>query len=125
MTTTATPTTPQTTRPRPKRRHEVKCWRDPFAQFRAGIKLADVRRADDRDYRRGDELLQREYVAAEDRYTGTALLLEITHVTRFAGPLPVMLQDDRGQLVPAVVLSTKLLEVGTFEQLAATKVGSK
>jgi hypothetical protein len=33
-----------------------------------------------------------------------------------------MLQDDRGQLVPAVVLSVQLLQVGTYEQLRATQV---
>jgi hypothetical protein len=107
---------------RPIARHDVKCWVQPFAEFRGGRKRADCRRADDRDYRRGDELLEREYVASDDRYTGAAVLLRITHVTRFAGPLPLMLQDDRGQLVPAVVLSVQLLQVGTYEQLRATQV---
>jgi hypothetical protein len=118
MTTTTTTTIP----PRPTTRHHVKCWVQPFAEFRSGLKRADVRRADDRDYRRGDELLEREYVSSEDRFTGAALLLKITHVTRFAGALPLFLQDDRGQLVRAVVLSVELQQVGTFEQLAATKV---
>jgi hypothetical protein len=107
---------------RPITRHDVKCWGQPFAEFRGGRKRADVRRADDRDYRRGDELLEREYVASEDRFTGAALLLRITHVTRFAGALPITLQDDRGQLVAGVVLSVQLLQVGTYEQLAATQV---
>lgn len=118
--TTTTTTTEQGTRP--ITRHDVKCWRDPFTMFRAGVKRADVRRADDRDYRRGDELLEREFIAAEDRYTGAALLLKITHVTKFAGPLPLYLQTDKGQWVPAVVLSVKLLQVGTYEQLRATRV---
>lgn len=118
---TTTTTTAQTTTRQPTR-HEVKCWRDPFAMFRSAAKRADVRRADDRDYRRGDELLEREYIAGEDRYTGAALLLQITHVTKFAGPLPLFLQTERGEWVPAVVLSVKLLQVGTFEQLAATQV---
>lgn len=107
---------------RPIKRHELKCWVQPFFEFRTGAKRADVRRCDDRDYRRGDELLEREYVASEDRYTGAALLLRILHVTKFAGHLPIHLQTDDGKLVPAVALSVEILQVGTFEQLAATQV---
>lgn len=123
MSTTTTRKTPEPAPiQRPITRHTVKCWVQPFADFRAGRKRADVRRCDDRDYRRGDELLEREFIASEDRYTGAALLVRILHVTKFAGHLPIHVQDEAGKLIPAVVLSVQLLQVGNYDQLAATQV---
>lgn len=127
MTTSPTTTTEIPNNPRPAKRHEAKIWVQPFNDLQAGIKRADARRCDDRDFRRGDELLEREYVASSSYYTGRAILCRITHITRFAGELPlcaIQIDEERGtsKTVQLAVLSIEVLQVGTYEQLAATKV---
>lgn len=133
MTTTTTTTRPTTppilTTGRPAKRHEVKCWVQPFNDLLAGTKRADLRRCDDRNFRKGDELLEREYIAGSDIFTGRALICRITHITRFAGELPlgaIEIDEERGQrsLVPLACLSVEVLEVGLYEALSATQVNA-
>lgn len=49
--------------------HVVKCWPEPFAAVKSGAKPWELR-VNDRDYRTGDMLIQREWSPAADAYTG-------------------------------------------------------
>lgn len=49
--------------------HEVKCWKAPFAAVKSGAKPWELR-FNDRDYRVGDTLRQREWDDVDCRYTG-------------------------------------------------------
>lgn len=76
-------------------RHVLKLWTDQFVAMQLGAKRADVRRCDDREFRRGDELLYRDYVASTDSYSGMAMLAGVTHITRAAGMLDLFGRDMR------------------------------
>ncbi len=68
--------------------HELKCWPDPFSAVWRGDKTAELRR-DDRGFQVGDVLLIREYDTTAGGYTGRALRVCVSHITRcsnFAGP---------------------------------------
>lgn len=74
---------------RPAMVHELKCWSGFFEDMFNGKKNFDVRR-DDRGYREGDVLRQREYLApieieTEGSYTGRELRQRVTYVMR--GPM--------------------------------------
>lgn len=103
-------------------RHVLKLWTDQFDAMKSGAKRADVRRCDDRNFIRGDEVLYRDYTAGADKYSGRALLGRITHLTRGAGLFQIFgrVYSQEGPLVPIVVLSIELLEVGDFERLNGT-----
>jgi hypothetical protein len=106
-------------------RHELKLWTDQFIAMQVGTKKADVRRCDDREFRRGDENLYRDYSQKSDSYTGRAMLARITHITRVAGTLDLFGVQNEGKTtdgisVPIAVLSIELLEIGTYEALTAT-----
>lgn len=49
--------------------HEVKCWSKPFAAVKSGAKPWELR-INDRDYRTGDTLIQREWSPDAKGYTG-------------------------------------------------------
>jgi hypothetical protein len=121
------------------RRHELKLWTSAFDEMASGRKRADVRRCDDRDFRRGDEILYRHYLPTGDCYSGRALLARVTHLVRWAGDLELcgILSNGGGpatqeilragsrmtvQLVRIVVLSIEVLEVGPYEGLKQTAV---
>lgn len=74
-------------------RHELKLWTDQFLAMQLGAKRADVRRCDDREFRRGDEILYRDFAAVTETYSGMAMLARITHLTRAAGMLDLFGRD--------------------------------
>lgn len=69
--------------------HTLKCWPPHFEEVAAGRKLADIR-PDDRGFRVGDVIIQREYDPAvavttdgeRGRYTGRVCICTITHIMR-------------------------------------------
>ena len=111
-------------------RHVLKLWTDQFAAMQLGEKRADVRRSDDREFRRGDEVLYRDYSARSKEYSGRALLARITHLPRAAGFLDLYGAQNEGKTTdgisfPIVVLSIEVLEVGQFVDLEKTAPGLK
>ena len=64
----------------PERQHELKTWPGAFEAVRVGAKNYEIRK-DDRDFQVGDVLFLREYVVAEDRYTGRTLRVRVTYKT--------------------------------------------
>lgn len=108
-------------------RHELKLWTDQFIAMQVGAKRADVRRCDDRKFRRGDEILFLDYTARTG-YSGMAMLARITHLTRAAGMLDLygVLNEGStkdGTSFPIVVLSIEVLEIGAYEALKRTTPG--
>jgi len=108
-------------------RHVLKLWTDQFDAMQSGAKRADVRRCDDRNFLRGDEVVYRDYTAGNAKYSGRALLARITHLTRVAGYLDLFGVENRGRPTdglshPLVVLSVELLEVGEYERLRGTVI---
>lgn len=110
---------------RAKLRHELRIWADSFHAISLGLKRAEVRRCDDRDFRRGDELLLREYTAGVGVYTGRAILVKVTHLVRWAGELELhgQAQAEAGAAgppcaVPIVVMSFDVLEIDQHDNLA-------
>lgn len=72
---------------RPAMVHDLKCWTGMFEDMFNGRKTFDLRK-DDRGYREGDLLRQREFIAADDTggvYTGRELRQRVTYVMR--GPM--------------------------------------
>lgn len=113
--------------PRPVTRHELKLWADQFESLARGLKRADIRRSDDRDFRRFDELLFRQYTARNDRYSGRALLARVTHLACWAGFLELYGAEKRGLVTdglmyPIVVLSIEVLEIGSYQNLRRTSI---
>jgi hypothetical protein len=113
-------------------RHVLKLWTDQFVAMQSGDKRADVRRSDDREFRRGDEVLYRDYSARSEEYSGRALLARITHLTRAAGFLDLYGAQNEGKTtdrisfpIVVVVLSIEVLEVGQFADLEKTAPGIK
>ena len=77
-------TTPATDIPSPARvplRHDLKCWPAFFDAIAAGRKCHDLRRAHDRAFQVGDQLLLREFDPQSRAYTGRRQLVEITYIT--------------------------------------------
>lgn len=68
--------------------HELKCWTGFFEEMFNGRKNFDIRK-DDRGYREGDVLRQREFIAPEEAargtYTGRELRQRVTYIMR--GPM--------------------------------------
>lgn len=72
-------------------KHELKTWPKEFQAVLEGAKRHEVRRSDDRTFRKGDEVVLQEYRTAQPGklvlavgYTGRELTFTIGHVT--AGP---------------------------------------
>jgi hypothetical protein len=67
-------------------KHELKCWPEPFAAVREGVKTHEIREAIDRSYSVGDVLEMREWVPSltllDGRYTGRRVSVKVTHITR-------------------------------------------
>ena len=59
--------------------HELKTWPGSYVPVAAGIKTCEFRK-NDRDFKRGDLLVLREYLPKEYRYTGNVVLAFVTHV---------------------------------------------
>ncbi len=60
--------------------HEVKTWADPFRATWSGDKPYEIRN-DDRGYRVGDVLHEREWYEHCDAYSGREMFARITHKT--------------------------------------------
>ncbi len=60
--------------------HELKTWPEAFRAILTGAKTYEIRQQD-RDFMVGDYLHLREYVPAEDRYTGREITVEVTYMT--------------------------------------------
>ena len=71
---------------RDARVHNLKCWPQFFDAIAEGHKRHDLRRARDRDFRVGDELLLREYDPAAEIYTGRWQRVKVTYVTSALQP---------------------------------------
>lgn len=67
--------------------HDLKCWREPFAQVWAGKKLFEFRR-NDRDFTVDDVLLLREWNERRETYTGRAIRVRITYILDEGFDLP-------------------------------------
>lgn len=61
--------------------HEVKCWPEFFQRVKHGIKTFEIRR-DDRDYKSGDYLKQREWEPSTEKYTGEEVTHRIGYIMR-------------------------------------------
>lgn len=59
--------------------HEIKSWPRYFEGVWEGTKPFEVRK-NDRDYRVGDRILQREWTPETERYTGREVLSDVTYV---------------------------------------------
>lgn len=61
--------------------HELKCWPNYFAGIISGSKTFEVR-LDDRPYREGDVLRLREFIPADESYTGRECCVDVLSVYR-------------------------------------------
>lgn len=61
-------------------RHDLKTWPESFSAVLGGYKKYEIR-ANDRDYRAGDELLLREWDPATGKYTGRYLRATVMYMT--------------------------------------------
>lgn len=87
--------------------HELKVWPSDFAAIVEGFKTADIRRCDDRKFRRGDLLTFCEFDPdGAGKFTGRRQRARITYVERMAGPrMFVAIQpSSQDDVVPCVVL---------------------
>jgi hypothetical protein len=65
---------------RTKKTHVVKCHPEPFEALWRGRKVHEIRK-NDRDYRVGDELRQREWLPEEGVFTNREVRALVTYVT--------------------------------------------
>jgi len=72
--------------------HNLKCWPQFFDEIASGRKKHDLRRADDRKFQVGDLLVLKEYDPEHERYTGRAVMVEVTYIT--SANLPCALSKD-------------------------------
>jgi hypothetical protein len=99
-----------------RRVHQLKCWPPHFEEVAAGRKLADIR-PDDRGFRVGDVIIQREWDPTvadttdgeRGQYTGRVCVCTITHIMR-GGPFGLREGFVILSLGPADVLSGLPLE---------------
>lgn len=61
--------------------HDVKCWPEYYEPLERGDKTLELR-LNDRNYRVGDVLHQREWEPLEHRYTGRSSRYLVTHIIR-------------------------------------------
>lgn len=61
--------------------HRLKCWPEPFAAAKSGIKRHEVR-ADDRGIQPGDTIVLQEWIPDSQIYTGAELTFLAGYVTR-------------------------------------------
>ena len=66
-------------------RHTLKCWPEFFEALSSGDKTFEVRQGHDRHYKRGDELLLREWLTGSHVYSGREIVMRVTYVM-LAGP---------------------------------------
>lgn len=59
---------------------ELKTWPGPFRSVASGCKSYEIRK-NDRDYRENDCLVLREWDPRYERYTGSAIVCRVTHIT--------------------------------------------
>lgn len=72
--------------------HILKCWPHFFNAISAGQKRHDLRRAIDRDFKVGDQLLMREFIPDSETYTGRHLRALITYIT--SADIPCALSSE-------------------------------
>lgn len=92
---------------RPQKTHVLKSWPADFEAIRIGELTAEIRRCDDRDFRVGDILEEREYEPTAARFTGRMIRLRITRVDRMVGPrmLAGIGRSSLDDVVPLAFLS--------------------
>lgn len=73
--------------------HELKIVAPFFRDVKEGKKLWELR-YNDRDYQVGDQLLLKEYVASEHRFTGDELLVDVVYIYEAAEGDPYGLPPD-------------------------------
>jgi hypothetical protein len=61
--------------------HRLKCWPEFFESIRRGEKTHDLRRADDRNFEVGDQMLLQEFDPSTKSYSGRRIVVEITYIT--------------------------------------------
>lgn len=66
--------------------HELKSWPKFFEAIARGDKRHELRRACDRDFRKGDRLRLREFDPETQCYTGREQTVEVTYVTSAKDP---------------------------------------
>lgn len=87
--------------------HELKCDCSSFACVDIGAKAAEFR-TDDRPFARDDVVILREWSADGSRYTGPALAIKISHVSR-GNPIPdgcCMISLDRTRIRFTIPIDT-------------------
>jgi len=67
--------------------HILKCWHQYFEQIIRGEKTFETR-YDDRDYKKGDLLVLREYNALDGTYSGRETHMRVGYIWRDFGMLP-------------------------------------
>lgn len=84
--------------------HRLKCWADNFDAIAAGRKTCEVRHEDDRVFHAGDTLeLTRTDPTGRPTAPQTRIVVQVTHVERFAGNLQIAGTGAGGQLTGPVV----------------------
>lgn len=78
--------------PRKALTHELKCWPKFFNAIARGDKRHDLRRAADRNFRPGDQLLLREFDPESAAYTGRSQAVVVTYVT--SADMPCALSEQ-------------------------------
>jgi hypothetical protein len=62
-------------------RHELKTWPAEFQAIVSTRKRHEIR-ANDRDFKAGDELMLREWNPETEQYTGAFLIVDVTYLTK-------------------------------------------
>lgn len=92
---------------RPAKTHVLKSWPADFEAIRTNALTGELRRCDDRDFRVGDVLEEREYEPTSARFTGRMIRLRVTRVDRMVGPrmLAGIGRESLDDVVPLAFLS--------------------
>ena len=91
--------------------HRLKCWSENFDALLGGGKSCEIRAEDDRKFKAGDAVeLTRTDREGKETEPRVRLVVEITHVERYAGPLELVASKpgsggESAKLIPVAVLS--------------------
>jgi len=66
--------------------HDLKTWPQYFEAVQSGAKPFEIREFKDREFQVGDTLRLREWIPAEERYTGRECTRTVTYMTTFGQP---------------------------------------
>lgn len=96
---------------------ELKSWPDSFDAVAAGVKTAEIRSIDDRQFQIGDTVILRRWNPVRGEYTGAKARILIRHIELTAGNLMLVGYDGdhwptkEPHIAQLAVLSFELLEV--------------